>query len=74
MLFDHLTGGGIHRVRRTHLRTRSLDGARARADELLGSLRAWLYAEKKLIAEYSKGMRKRVAYGRRADPSPLNSF
>ena len=59
MLFDHLTGGEfIEFVGRIYHLDRST--ARARADELLdlfelGNL------PKKLIAEYSKGMRKRVA-------------
>ena len=59
MLFDHLTGGEfIEFVGRIYGLERST--ARARADELLelfelGNL------PKKLIAEYSKGMRKRVA-------------
>src|ERR1700693_3172584 len=59
MLFDHLTGGEfIEFVGRIYGLDRAM--ARARADELLdlfelGNL------PKKLIAEYSKGMRKRVA-------------
>jgi ABC-2 type transport system ATP-binding protein len=59
MLFDHLTGGEfIEFVGRIYGLDRAL--ARVRADELLdlfelGNL------PKKLIAEYSKGMRKRVA-------------
>src|SRR4051812_47028226 len=59
MLFDHLTGGEfIEFVGRIYGLDRTT--ARARADELLdlfelGSM------PKKLIAEYSKGMRKRVA-------------
>jgi ABC-2 type transport system ATP-binding protein len=59
MLFDHLTGGEfIEFVGRIYGLDRTM--ARARADELLdlfelGSM------PKKLIAEYSKGMRKRVA-------------
>src|ERR1700677_2201251 len=59
MLFDHLTGGEfIEFVGRIYGLDRSM--ARVRADELLdlfelGNL------PKKLIAEYSKGMRKRVA-------------
>src|ERR1700731_2061118 len=59
MLFDHLTGGEfIEFVGRIYGLDRSM--ARARADELL-DLFELAYQPKKLIAEYSKGMRKRVA-------------
>jgi ABC-2 type transport system ATP-binding protein len=59
MLFDHLTGGEfIEFVGRIYGLDRST--ARARADELLDLFELG-YMPKKLIAEYSKGMRKRVA-------------
>src|SRR6266853_6850988 len=59
MLFDHLTGGEfIEFVGRIYGLERSI--ARARADELLDLFELG-YLPKKLIAEYSKGMRKRVA-------------
>ena len=59
MLFDHLTGGEfIEFVGRIYGLDRSM--ARARADELLDLFELG-YQPKKLIAEYSKGMRKRVA-------------
>ena len=59
MLFDHLTGGEfIEFVGRIYGLERST--ARARADELLDLFELG-YLPKKLIAEYSKGMRKRVA-------------
>ena len=59
MLFDHLTGGEfIEFVGRIYGLDRAL--ARARADELMDLFELG-NAPKKLIAEYSKGMRKRVA-------------
>src|SRR3984893_11004153 len=59
MLFDHLTGGEfIEFVGRIYGLERSI--ARARADDLLDLFELG-YLPKKLIAEYSKGMRKRVA-------------
>jgi len=59
MLFDHLTGGEfIEFVGRIYGLDRSI--ARARADELL-DLFELSNLPRKLIAEYSKGMRKRVA-------------
>src|SRR5450631_841881 len=59
MLFDHLTGGEfIEFVGRIYGLDRAM--ARARADELLDLFELG-NAPKKLIAEYSKGMRKRVA-------------
>src|ERR1700686_5373124 len=59
MLFDHLPGGEfIEFVGRIYGLERST--ARARADELLYLFELG-YLPKKLIAEYSKGMRKRVA-------------
>ena len=59
MLFDHLTGGEfIEFVGRIYGLDRSM--ARARADELLDLFELG-HQPKKLIAEYSKGMRKRVA-------------
>ena len=59
MLFDHLTGGEfIEFVGRIYGLDRST--ARARADELLDLFELG-YMPKKLITEYSKGMRKRVA-------------
>ena len=59
MLFDHLTGGEfIEFVGRIYGLDRAT--ARARADELLDLFELG-YMPKKLIAEYSKGMRKRVA-------------
>jgi ABC-2 type transport system ATP-binding protein len=59
MLFDHLTGGEfIEFVGRIYGLDRST--ARARADELLDLFELG-YMPKKLIVEYSKGMRKRVA-------------
>ena len=59
MLFDHLTGGEfIEFVGRIYGLDRAL--ARARADELLDLFELGS-TPKKLIAEYSKGMRKRVA-------------
>src|SRR5579863_8647740 len=59
MLFDHLTGGEfIEFVGRIYGLDRAL--ARARADELLDLFELG-NMPKKLIAEYSKGMRKRVA-------------
>ena len=59
MLFDHLTGGEfIEFVGRIYGLERGM--ARARADELLDLFELG-YMPKKLIAEYSKGMRKRVA-------------
>src|SRR6202521_5068866 len=59
LLFDHLTGGEfIEFVGRIYGLERSI--ARARADELLDLFELG-YLPKKLIAEYSKGMRKRVA-------------
>jgi len=59
MLFDHLTGGEFNRVRgRIYGLDRAM--ARARADELLDLFELG-NTPKKLIAEYSKGMRKRVA-------------
>ncbi len=59
MLFDHLTGGEfIEFVGRIYGLDRAM--ARARANELLDLFELG-YMPKKLIAEYSKGMRKRVA-------------
>src|ERR1700686_571637 len=59
MLFDHLPGGEfIEFVGRIYGLERST--ARARADELLYLFELGTIP-KKLIAEYSKGMRKRVA-------------
>ena len=59
LLFDHLTGGEfIEFVGRIYGLQRTV--ARERAKELL-SLFELESAENKLIAEYSKGMRKRVA-------------
>jgi ABC-2 type transport system ATP-binding protein len=59
MLFDHLTGGEfIEFVGRIYGLDRAM--ARARADELLDLFELG-NTPKKLIAEYSKGMRKRVA-------------
>ena len=59
MLFDHLTGGEfIEFVGRIYGLDRST--ARARSDELLDLFELG-HQPKKLIAEYSKGMRKRVA-------------
>src|SRR6202046_390321 len=59
MLFDHLTGGEfIEFVGRIYGLDRAL--ARVRADELLDLFELG-NTPKKLIAEYSKGMRKRVA-------------
>src|ERR1700688_1886017 len=59
MLFDHLTGGEfIEFVGRIYGLDRST--ARARADELLDLFELGNFP-KKLIVEYSKGMRKRVA-------------
>jgi ABC-2 type transport system ATP-binding protein len=59
MLFDHLTGGEfIEFVGRIYGLERGM--ARARADELLDLFELG-NMPKKLIAEYSKGMRKRVA-------------
>src|SRR5580765_3235995 len=59
MLFDHLTGGEfIEFVGRIYGLDRAT--ARERADELLDLFELG-YMPKKLIAEYSKGMRKRVA-------------
>jgi ABC-2 type transport system ATP-binding protein len=59
MLFDHLTGGEfIEFVGRIYGLDRAM--ARARADELLDLFELG-NMPKKLIAEYSKGMRKRVA-------------
>jgi ABC-2 type transport system ATP-binding protein len=59
MLFDHLTGGEfIEFVGRIYSLDRAM--ARARAEELLDLFELG-NAPKKLIAEYSKGMRKRVA-------------
>jgi len=59
MLFDHLTGGEfIEFVGRIYGLDRAM--ARARADELLDLFELGS-SPKKLIAEYSKGMRKRVA-------------
>ena len=59
MLFDHLTGGEfIEFVGRIYGLDRAM--ARVRADELLDLFELG-NTPKKLIAEYSKGMRKRVA-------------
>src|ERR1700690_4046409 len=59
LLFDHLTGGEfIEFAGRIYGLDRSV--ARARAAELLDLFELG-YLPKKLIAEYSKGMRKRVA-------------
>src|SRR3982074_274991 len=59
MLFDHLTGGEfIEFVGRIYGLDRAM--ARARADELLDLFELG-NMPKKLIAEYSKGMRKRLA-------------
>src|SRR3982074_3296071 len=59
MLFDHLTGGEfIEFVGRIYGLDRAM--ARARADELLDLFELG-NMPKKLISEYSKGMRKRVA-------------
>jgi ABC-2 type transport system ATP-binding protein len=59
MLFDHLTGGEfIEFVGRIYGLDRTM--ARARSDELLDLFELG-NMPKKLIAEYSKGMRKRVA-------------
>src|SRR5579862_9246341 len=59
MLFDHLTGGEfIEFVGRIYGLDRAV--ARARADELLDLFELG-NMPRKLIAEYSKGMRKRVA-------------
>src|SRR5258705_12159603 len=59
LLFDHLTGGEfIEFVGRIYGLDRAM--ARARADELLDLFELG-NMPKKLIAEYSKGMRKRVA-------------
>ena len=59
MLFDHLTGGEfIEFVGRIYGLDRAL--ARGRADELLDLFELG-NTPKKLISEYSKGMRKRVA-------------
>jgi ABC-2 type transport system ATP-binding protein len=59
LLFDHLTGGEfIEFVGRIYGLDR--DTARARAEELLDLFELG-HIPRKLIAEYSKGMRKRVA-------------
>jgi ABC-2 type transport system ATP-binding protein len=59
LLFDHLTGAEyLEFVGRMYLLDRSV--ARARARELLDMFELGT-ASRKLIAEYSKGMRKRVA-------------
>ena len=59
LLFDHLTGGEFIEFVGTHLRAGTAR-REERADELL-ELFELGDAPRKLIAEYSKGMRKRVA-------------